>query len=277
MRDIQGIGVGLRAPFAREILETTRPVDWLEITPENWVYYGGAKQRLLAACVERWPVVAHGVSLNIGGIDALDGGFLDGIAALCQRSGAPFFSDHICYSSIGGRPLHDLLPLPFTVEAVENVARRVALAEARAGLPLVLENATYYAHMPGSTMDEASFLTAVVAAADCGLLLDVNNIYVNSKNHGFDPRAFIDRMPLHRVRQLHVAGHTLVDGTIIDTHVGPIIDEVWSLYRYTLARAGRLIPTLVEWDQDIPPLDVVLDEVERARAHAMVALAGAAP
>jgi uncharacterized protein (UPF0276 family) len=148
-------------------------------------------------------------------------------------------------------------------------------AETRVGAPLLLENATFYAHMPGCTMDEGAFLRAVCEASGCGLLLDVNNVYVNSQNHGFDARAFLDAVPLERVRQLHVAGHTLMDGVIIDTHIGPVIDEVWALYRHVLARAGRLIPTLIEWDQEIPPLDRVLDEVDRARAEAAAALASA--
>ena len=274
MKSIEGIGLGLRRPFARELLATERRVDWLEITPENWMFFGGQKRRILDAARERWPIVPHGVSLSIGGIDPLDDTFLSSMKALCRDLDAPFWSDHLCYSSIDGRPLHDLLPLPFTDEAVDNVAARAKAAAARVGRDLVLENATFYSHMPGATMDEAGFLLATSAASGCDLLLDVNNVYVNAKNHGFDARAFIDRMPLDLVRQLHVAGHTHVDGVIIDTHIGPVIDDVWALYRHTLARAGRLIPTLIEWDQDIPALDVVLDEVDRARAEAEAALAG---
>jgi uncharacterized protein len=269
---IGGIGVGLRRPFAADLLRSTRRVDFLEITPENWVAYGGARRRLLDECLERWPAVPHSVSLSIGGPDPLDGAFLRAVRQLAQRSEAPFFSDHVCYSTALGRQLHDLLPLPFTEEAVAHVAARAQEAQERVGLPLVLENATFYAHMPGGTMDEADFLRAILEHAGCGLLLDVNNVYVNAKNHGFDPRAFIDRLPLDRVRQLHMAGHTVKGDVIIDTHIGPVIEDVWSLFRYTLARAGRLIPTLVEWDQEIPALDVVLDEVDRARAEARAAL-----
>lgn len=270
---IAGIGVGLRREFAGELATTSRRLDWIEITPENWMFFGGRKRRLLEACAERWPIVPHGVSLNLGGIDPLDGALLDGMRALCRRHEPPWWSDHLCYSSIGGRPLHDLLPLPFTAEAVDNAAARARACEARVGVPLVVENATFYSHMPGATMDEADFLCAFFAASGAGLLLDVNNVYVNARNHGFDARAFIDRMPLERVRQLHVAGHTDEGDLLVDTHIGPVIDEVWALYRYTLARAGRLIPTLVEWDQEIPSLDRVLDEVDRARAEAALALA----
>jgi len=274
VRPLAGIGVGVRKPFVRALLETARRVDWLEVTPENWVFFGGKARRLLEACAERWPVVSHSVSLDIGGDGPLDPTFLGAIAALQRRLDAPWWSDHLCWSAIGGRPLHDLLPLPFTEEAARHVAGRVAQAQERVGAPLLLENATFYASMPGGTMDEAAFLGEVVASAGCDLLLDVNNVYVNSRNHGFDARAFIDRMPLDRVRELHVAGHTQKDGVVIDTHIGPVIDPVWDLYRYTLGRAGRLIPTLVEWDNEIPPLDTVLDEVDRARAYGEAALAG---
>jgi len=269
---IAGIGVGLRRSFVKELATTRRRVDFVEITPENWVCFGGSRRRNLDACLERFPAVSHSVSLSIGGPDPLDPQFLEAIASLSERMAAPFWSDHICYSTVGGQPVHDLLPLPFTRETVEHTAGRVQQAQAFVGRPLVLENATFYAHMPVASdeqpMDEADFLCAVLAAADCGMLLDVNNVYVNSRNHGFDPYAFMDRMPLHRVRYVHLAGHTAQDDVIIDTHIGPIIDPVWDLYRYTLKAAGRLIPTLIEWDQDIPPLDAVLDEVDRARAVA---------
>jgi uncharacterized protein (UPF0276 family) len=272
---IAGIGIGLRKPFAAALLESERKVDWLEVTPENWVFFGGRARRLLDACAERWQVVPHSVSLDVGGSGPLDPVFLDAIAGLVKRTRAPFWSDHLCYSSVHGRPLHDLLPLPFSQEALDNAAGRARRSQDRVGAPLVLENATYYAVMPGSVMDEASFLCAAAAQSGCRLLLDANNVYVNGQNHGFDPYAFIDRMPLDRVEQLHVAGHTHREELIIDTHIGPVPDPVWDLYRYTLRRAGRLIPTLIEWDAEIPPLDVVLDEVDRARAHAAVALAPA--
>lgn len=272
MKELRGIGVGLRRPYARELLETQRRVDWVEVTPENWVFSGGWRRRTLEACAERWPMVSHSVSLDVGGDGPLDDAFLAAVARLNERLDAPFWSDHLCYSAVGGAPLHDLLPLPFTDEAVEHVAARAAECRRRAGLPLVLENATFYAHMPGAEMDEAEFLARTLEASGCGLLLDVNNVYVNSLNHGFDPAAFLARLPLERVRQLHVAGHTVEEGVVIDTHIGPVIDPVWRLYEETLRRAGRLIPTLVEWDQEIPPLDVVLDEVDRARACAVRAL-----
>ena len=272
-RQISGIGVGLRLQYAAELAQTERPIDFIEIMPENWVCFGGKRRRHLDACAERFPSTTHSVSLNIGGGDPLDGELLDATAELLRRVEAPFFSDHVCYSSVRGQPVSDLLPLPFTREVIDHTAARIIEARDRVGCPLALENATFYSHMPGAEMDEASFLCQLLEAGDCGMLLDINNVYVNSQNHGFDPRAFIDRMPLSRVWQMHLAGHTRVDDTIIDTHIGPIIEPVWDLYRYTLRRAGRLIPTLIEWDQDIPSFAAVVDEVDRARIAAAEALA----
>lgn len=272
-RQISGIGVGLRLQYAAELATTERPIDFIEIMPENWVCFGGKRRRHLDACAERFPSTTHSVSLNIGGGDPLDGELLDATAELLRRVEAPFFSDHVCYSSVRGQPVSDLLPLPFTREVIDHTAARIIEARDRVGCPLALENATFYSHMPGAEMDEASFLCQLLEAGDCGMLLDINNVYVNSQNHGFDPRAFIDRMPLSRVWQMHLAGHTRVDDTIIDTHIGPIIEPVWDLYRYTLRRAGRLIPTLIEWDQDIPSFAAVVDEVDRARIAAAEALA----
>ncbi|PZR07272.1 MAG: hypothetical protein DI536_27855 [Archangium gephyra] len=272
MARIEGIGVGLRSSYAAELLSTSRTVDWLEVVPENWMFYGGKRRKLLRELRERYAMAPHSVSLDIGGGGPLDARFIDGLNGLVKELDAPFFSDHVCWSAANGRPLHDLLPLPFTSEAVEQVARRSREAMARVGAPLVLENATFYAHMPGGEMNEAAFMRACVEAGDVELLLDLNNVYVNSKNHGFDARAFIDQMPLNKVRYFHLAGHTVEDDVIIDTHIGPIVDDVWSLYRYALKKAGRLVPTLIEWDQEIPPLDEVIDEVDRARAHAKEAL-----
>jgi len=270
VKKLEGIGIGVRTPYVNELLSTSRRVDWLELIPENWMFHGGRKRRLLDQLNERFTLAPHSVSLNVGGLDALDPRFLDGLASLTKKLDSPFFSDHVCFASTHGRPLHELLPLPFTDEAVELVGRRGRKAAERVGRPLVLENATFYAHMPGGKgeLTESQFLAACLKQSGAKMLLDVNNVYVNSKNHLFDPKAFIDSLPLEQVEYLHLAGHTLQGDVIIDTHIGPIIDDVWSLYRYVLQKAGRLIPTLIEWDQDIPPLDVVLDEADRARAIA---------
>jgi uncharacterized protein (UPF0276 family) len=276
-RRIDGFGVGLRTPFARELLASERAghvVDWIEVTPENWVLFGGRKRRILDACIERFPTAPHSVSLSLGGPDPLDADFLGAVDALCRRAGAPWWSDHLCFSSVDGAHTHDLLPLPLSGEAAARAAARAREVMARVETPFLVENITFYAHMPGGDLDESSFLARVVDEADCGLLLDVNNVWVNARNHGYDARAFIDRLPLGRVRQIHVAGHTRIGRVIVDTHIGPVIDDVWALYRHAIARIGRVVPTLVEWDQEIPALDVVLDEVDRARAECAAALAG---
>lgn len=260
-----GAGIGLRREFYARLPETSRALDWVEIIPENFLTLGGRPQRALDACVERWPVLPHGVALNIGGPEPLDEDYLSRLKALVERVDAPFFSDHLCYSRLRGAYLHDLLPLPFSEEAVDHVVPRVREVQARVGRPFLLENPSYYARMPGGTLDEAAFLRHVVEEADCGLLLDVNNVYVNARNHGYDPRAFMDALPLERVVQIHLAGHEQQPDVIIDTHGAPVCDEVWSLYRYVLERTGP-VSTLLEWDQDIPSLEAVLDEADGARA-----------
>jgi uncharacterized protein (UPF0276 family) len=260
-----GAGIGLRREFYAQLPETSRPLDWVEIIPENFLTLGGRPQRALDACVERWSVLPHGVALNIGGPEPLDEEYLSRLKALVERVDAPFFSDHLCYTRLGGAYLYDLLPLPFSEEAVEHVVPRVREVKERVGRPFLLENPSYYARMPGGTLDEAAFLRHVAEQSDCGLLLDVNNVYVNACNHGYDPRAFVDALPLERVVQLHLAGHERQPDVLIDTHGGPVCDDVWSLYRYVLERTGP-VSTLMEWDQDIPSLDAVLDEADRARA-----------
>ncbi|MBX5482895.1 MAG: DUF692 domain-containing protein [Myxococcaceae bacterium] len=260
-----GAGIGLRREFYEALPGTTRALDWVEIIPENFITFGGRSRAALEAARSRWTVVPHGVALNIGGLDPLDREYLSGLRALCDRLDAPFFSDHLCYSRIAGRYLHDLLPLPFSEAIVEHVVPRIREVKAAIGRPFVLENPSYYARMPGGTLDEAAFLSAVVEEGDIGLLLDVNNVWVNAQNHGYDPRAFIDALPLERVVQIHLAGHEVNPDVLIDTHGAPVCEDVWSLYRYTLERTGP-VSTLIEWDQFIPSLDAVLDQADRARA-----------
>ena len=268
---VQGVGIGLRRPYYDEILTTERALDWLELVPENFMRSGGWVDRVLDAARERWPIVPHGVSLDIGGPDPLDREFLSAVRAFCKRVGSPWFSDHVCYSALGGVELHDLLPLPFSREAVRHVARRVGRVQRAVGVPFLLENPSYYAVMPGSEMDEAAFLCEILAQAGCGLLLDVNNVYVNAQNHGYDARRFIERLPLDRVGYVHVAGHTPYADLIIDTHAAPVCEPVWALYRFTMARLPAGTPTLVEWDQDIPSLGAVCDEADRARREGRAA------
>jgi uncharacterized protein (UPF0276 family) len=202
--------------------------------------------------------------MSIGSCDPLDAGYLDRLKAILDRVDAPWFSDHLCFTSIGGRYFHDLIPLPFSHEAVDHVAARVKKVKSLIKRPFLLENPSYYVKMPGAQMSEAEFTTRVLEKADCGFMLDVNNVYVNSRNHGFDAREFMRQLPLHRVAQIHLAGHHDNGETIVDTHEGPIIDPVWDLYQYTLELAGRPISTLIEWDTNVPPLERVLEEARLA-------------
>jgi uncharacterized protein len=264
-RTVQGVGIGLRRDFHDELLTNPRAtsVDWLEIVAENFMGLGGRPQQVLAATSERWPLVAHGVALSVGGPDSL-APYLEAVKPLLDELAVPFFTDHLCYASLGGFQTFDLLPLPFHEAAVEHVAARARETQDRLERPLLLENITYYATMPGSTLDEATFLTAVLDAADCGLLLDLTNVYVNALNHGQDPRAQLARLPLARVGQIHLAGPSRDGDVFLDTHSTPVPEPVWDLYRETLARTGP-VPTLIEWDQHIPSLDAVLDQADRAR------------
>lgn len=260
-----GSGIGLRREHFDVLPTTNRRVDWLEVIPENFITLGGRPRHVLASCAERWTCVPHGVGLNVGGADPLDDDYLSGLRALVHELRAPWFSDHLCYSRLGGVYLHDLLPLPFSAAAVEHVVPRVRQVMDFIERPFLLENPTYYAVMPGQELSEAEFLSTVLEEADCGLLLDVNNVHVNARNHGYDPYAFIDALPLERVVQVHLAGHTRRDGVLIDTHGAPVDEEVWRLYRHLCSKVTGF-STLVEWDQDVPSLDVVLDEADRARA-----------
>lgn len=259
-----GVGIGLRREHFAAIERCERAVDWLEIIPENYVGYGGVARRNLARCRERWPVVAHGVSLSLGGPDPLPAEYVAGLRRLLDELQAPFYTDHLCYATIDGINFYDLLPLPFTEEAVHHTAGRIRELAERLGRPVAVENITYYAEMPGGQLGEGQFVTAVVEEAGCGLLLDVNNVYVNAKNHGLEPLAVLEALPLHRTRQIHIAGHVQEGGRLLDNHGSPLVDPVWQLYEQALARVGP-VPTLLEWDTDIPALDRVLDEADRAR------------
>jgi uncharacterized protein (UPF0276 family) len=274
MAEIAGIGLGLRDELYDELLASDGGVDFLEIVPENWLARGRAKR--LDRCRERWQLVPHSIHLSIGGPDPIDREFLDAIGRFNHRFDAPFFSDHVCYSSVGGIHTEELLPLPFSAEAIEHTVARIREVRALLDVPLVLENPTYYATMPGSELDEATFLTTLLAEGDCGMLLDINNVYVNSVNHGYDPYAFLDRMPMERVRQLHVAGHARDSAldTLVDNHGAATKGDVWKLFEHALRRAGRMIPTVLERDNNIPPFAELLDELELARRHARIALGG---
>ncbi|MEX1363218.1 MAG: DUF692 domain-containing protein [Nannocystaceae bacterium] len=260
-----GVGIGLRREHFAAIETTDRELDWLEIIPENYVGHGGAVRRNLVRCRERWPVVAHGVSMSLGGPDPLDSEYVRGLKQLLDELEAPFYTDHLCYATIGGTNFYDLLPLPFTDEAVLHTAARIRELADRLERPVAVENISYYAKMPGGAMTEGQFVSEVVREADCGLLLDVNNVFVNACNHDEDPRASLEALPYDRALQIHIAGHIDQGGRKLDTHGRPLVPEVWSLFEHALTLTGP-VPTLLEWDTDIPPLDRVLDEADRARA-----------
>jgi len=219
-------------------------------------------------------MVMHGVSLSIGSSDPLDEDYLDRLSALAHRIEPAWISDHLCWTGIGGHNTHDLLPLPYTEEALAHVAERVRRVQDRLGRQILIENVSSYVTFADSAMPEWEFLAAVADAADCGILLDVNNVYVSGVNHGFDPYAYVDAVPAARVGQFHLAGHTVHETHLLDTHDHPVCDEVWALYAHAVRRFGR-ISTLVEWDDLIPSYGELVAESERARAAERGALAGA--
>jgi uncharacterized protein (UPF0276 family) len=262
---VLGAGIGLRKQHFRELSKTQLPVRWLEIVPENFMNFGGFPQTMLDAMARRFPIVSHGVNLSIGSCDPLREDYVERLKTLLERTQALWYSDHLCFTSVGDEYFHDLLPLPFSLEAADHVIKRVKQLKKRIDLPFLLENPSYYVQMPGAQMSESDFFNKVLEEADCGMLLDVNNVYVNSRNHGFDAKEFIRQLPLHRVGQIHMAGHLDRGDVIIDTHEGPIIDPVWDLYEFTLQQIGRPVSTLIEWDTNVPPLGQVVDEAVHAQ------------
>lgn len=259
-----GFGLGLRTVHYDEILNGDPAVDWFEAVTENYLVPGGKPVHMLERIRERYPVVLHGVSLSIGGTDALDMNYLRELKALAHRIEPAWVSDHLCWTGVNGRNLHDLMPLPYTAEAVRHVADRVSRVQDFLGRRILLENVSSYMTYSASEMDEWDFLAAIANQADCEILLDVNNIYVSAFNHGFDPVDYLQRVPAHRVRQIHLAGHELCGDYIIDTHDAPVIEPVWDLYRAAVRRFGP-VATMIERDANIPPLAELVDELQRAR------------
>jgi uncharacterized protein (UPF0276 family) len=262
-----GHGIGLRTEHYAEVLETNPPVDWFEVISDNFMEPGGNPRRVLRAVRERWPVVLHGVSLSLGSTDPLDARYLDALASLARELEPAIVSDHLCWGSHGGAYAHDLLPLPFTEEALTHVAERVLRVQDRLRRQILVENVSSYVAFTQSTMTEWQFLAALAARTDCGLLLDVNNVFVSAHNHGFDARAFIDAIPAGRVGQFHLAGHSRLGELLLDTHDHPVREEVWELYRHAITRFGA-VPTLIEWDDKLPPLARLVEESSRAKAVA---------
>ena len=261
-----GTGIGLRTVHFGEILAGKPALDWFEVLSENFMDTGGRPLFVLDQVVERFPVALHGVSLSVGSTDPLDRGYLQKLKALAKRTRARWVSDHLCWTGVLGRNTHDLLPLPYDKATLRHVTRRVRQVQDALERPLVLENPSTYLEYARSTMKEWEFLSELCDATGCGLLLDVNNVYVSSYNHGYDPRQYVDGIPADRVVQVHLAGHTNEGTHILDTHSGRAIPQVWKLYERLVARTGP-VSTLYEWDADIPPLATVVREAAKARRY----------
>ena len=262
-----GFGLGLRPEHYDAVLSDAPRVDWFEVLSENYLVGGGKPLHYLDRIAERYPLVMHGVSMSIGGSDPLDYAYLKQLKNLSARIEARWISDHLCWTGVDGINLHDLMPLPYTQEALMHVAQRVSEAQDVLGARLVLENVSSYVSYRSSEMTEWEFLRELTRSADCDLLLDVNNIYVSSVNHGFDPLEFLQGIPVDRVRQMHLAGHQYQGRYIVDTHDAPVCEAVWSLYVAAVERFGH-IATMIERDSNIPPLAQLVAELDRARTLA---------
>lgn len=258
-----GVGIGLRIPHYEHILSRKPVVDWFEIISENYMVEGGRPLHVLDQILEQYRVVQHGVSMYFGNASRPNRDHLRSLKRLVKRTGTPWLSDHLCWGSVDGRFTHDLLPMPYTWEAVEWAARNIREVQEEVGVPVAVENVSSYAEFHDSEMTEWEFLCEVVERADCGILLDVNNIYVSSKNHGFDPRDYVDAVPADRVAQIHLAGHTKFEKYLLDTHDHPVLDPVWKLYERIIMRTGRTA-SLLEWDDSIPSFDEVHREALKA-------------
>lgn len=261
-----GIGIGLRIPHYQHILEKKPVVDWFEIISENYMTEGGRPLAVLDQIMEQYRVVQHGVSMYFGNSDRPNRDHLKKLKRLTERTGTPWVSDHLCWGSVDGRFTHDLLPMPYTWEAVKTTARNIREVQDFLGLPVAVENVSSYAEFHLSEMNEWEFLNEVVELADCGILLDVNNIYVSSRNHGFDPMTYVDAISPERVAQIHLAGHTEFKQYILDTHDHPVLDPVWKLYERAIQRCGR-VATLLEWDDKIPSFEEVHNEALKANLY----------
>lgn len=261
-----GLGVGLRAVHFDPILSQRPEVDWFEVISENFMDSQGRPRHVLRQLAERYPLVLHGVSLSIGATDPLNFDYLKKLKTLAGEVGARWVSDHLCWTGVLGRNSHDLLPIPFTEETLRHVVERVRIVQDVLERPLVLENPSSYVTFAHSTMPEEEFVARMAAEADCGLLVDVNNVYVSSFNHDLDPEAFLRALPPERIVQFHLAGHSDYGTHLIDTHDDHVIDPVWKLYQLAHQRTGGA-STLLEWDARIPPFPVLHAEVLKAKRY----------
>lgn len=263
-----GFGVGLRAPHYEQFLgERPKEVDWLEIISDNYISAHPGYWHMLAELRRDYPFVMHGVSLSIGSTDPLNDAYVDGLRKLADHVEAPWVSDHLCFTGVAGGQTHDLLPIPLTEEALEHLIPRIHHVQEKLARPLVLENASSYLEFHGQTLSEPEFLSALHTATGCGILLDVNNVFVSSFNHGWDAKRYLDAIPPQAVAQYHLAGHSDKGTHRLDTHDAPVIDAVWELFAYALKHIG-MRSCMIEWDARIPPLSELLSEVARMRSHA---------
>lgn len=264
---LSGVGIGLRMELAKELFERSpKNVDWLELHPENYIERGGRCATLLKTAQDRWPIVSHGLTMGFGSTTPFDPEYLRTLRSFLSEIGTPWHSDHLCFPGAGDVFAHDLLPLPLNEEAIKTAVARLEEARDALGVELAIENVSYYAPTDQDDMDEASFVAEILERADAKLLLDVNNVYVNSENHGFDPIPWIEKIPAERVVQIHVAGHLVQqDGFRIDTHGEPVPDPVYDLLDFTLKQMGPK-PILLERDGNYPPLDELLGEVDRLQS-----------
>ena len=261
-----GFGLGLRPTHYEALLGEHRgAVDWLEALTENYLGLGGQPLRHLERLREHYPLALHGVSLSIGSSDELDVGYLQQLRALAERFDVRWISDHLCWTGVDGINMHDLLPVPFTAEALDHIASRIERVQEILGRRILIENVSSYLTFAQDEMSEHEFIRELVRRSDCLLLLDVNNVYVSSVNHGFDALAYLDALPAERIRQIHLAGHSRRGAYLVDTHDAPVPEPVWTLYREAIRRFGS-VATMIERDDNIPPLDELISELSRARS-----------
>jgi len=273
MTALTGFGLGLRPEHYGDFVAAPQPVEWLEILSDNYLVPGGKPLHYLERVRRDYPVAMHGVAMNLGSCDPLDRDYLRDLKSLADRIEPAVISDHLCWTGVAGKRLHDLLPLPYTEEAVRHAAGRIRQAQDLLGRRLTIENVSSYVQVQ-TPMQEWEFVCAVAAESDSDLLVDINNIYVSSRNHGFDPRCYLRALPTQRVRQFHLAGHTDCGAYCIDTHDHPVCDAVWDLYLDAVRLFGA-VPAMIERDDRIPALAELIDELEHARGVAARAGRGA--
>ncbi|HEV3317586.1 MAG TPA: DUF692 domain-containing protein [Candidatus Angelobacter sp.] len=259
-----GVGIGLRIPHYRHIFEKKPVVDWFEIISENFMIDGGRPLKVLDQILDQYRVVQHGVSMYFGSAEPLNREHLRRLKTLVKRTKTPWLTDHLCWGSVDGKYSHDLLPMPYTFEAARKTAQNIRQVRDFLEIPVAVENVSSYAEYHVSEMTEWEFLNEVVEQADCGILLDVNNIYVSSQNHSFNPFDYVNSVDPERVAQIHIAGHSKFEKYILDTHDHPVLDPVWDLYARAIERAGPTA-TLLEWDDHIPSFDEVHQEALKAK------------